>query len=153
MAGTIDKTVRAIFDKAIYLIAEQDDNTGKTITTDTREYEVRTVGLLNNLLDEVYPASDTYEVTEAGKRSALPDITDFADELDLDARICRDILPCGLAALLLAQENPELANYFQQLYEERLARAMAARPATFEDIDGDLGGAYGGIEHGEFGHW
>lgn len=153
MTTEIDKTVRAVFDKAIYLIGEQNDATGKTLTADTKEYEVRTIGILNNLLDVVYPASDTYAIQETGKRPALPDIVDFGDELDLDARIVRDVLPCGLAARLLSAEDPDLANYFQQLFEEHLARAMAAAPTAFESIDGDQEGPYGGIEHGEFGHW
>lgn len=153
MTAEIDRTVRAVFDKAIYLIGEQNDATGKTLTADTREYEVRTVGILNNLLDVVYPASDTYAVTEAGRRPALSDIVSFDDELELDARILRDVLPCGLAARLLAVEDPTLANYFQQLFEEHLARAMAATPAGFEDIDGSGGGPYGGLEHGQFGAW
>lgn len=153
MTAEIDKTVRAVFDKAIYLIGEQNDATGKTQTADTKEYEVRTVGILNNLLDVVYPASDTFAITERGKRPALPDIMGFDDELDLDARILRDVLPCGLAARLLAAEDPTLANYFQQLFEEHLALAMAATPTAFEDIGGDESGPYGGIEFGQFGHW
>lgn len=153
MEKRIDKTVQAVFDKAMYLIDAQNESTGKTGTADTREYEVRTVGILNNLLDVVYPASDTYAATEPGKRPALPDIRSFSDELELDAKIVRDVLPLGLAARLLAEENPPLANYFQQLFEEHLAWARSSAPAGFEDIDGDLGGPYGGIEHGEFSRW
>lgn len=153
METEINKTVQAIFDKAMYLIGEQDDATGRTQTVDTKEYEVRTVGILNNLLDVVYPASDTYTVKTPGKRPALPDIKAFTDELDLDARILRDVLPCGLAAQLLGQESPTLANYFQQLFEEHLARAMMAMPTGVEDIDADLGGPYGGLEFGQFGYW
>lgn len=149
----IDRTVQGVFDKTMYLIDAQNEATGKTMTTDTKEYEVRTVGILNNLLDVVYPYSDTYAVTTPGKRPALPDIRDFADELDLDAKILRDVLPLGLAARLLSEENPTLANYFQQLFEEHLARAGAGMPAGFEDIDGDLGGPYGGLEYGRFGRW
>lgn len=149
----IDKSVRGVFDKTMYLIDAQNESTGNTRTADTKEYEVRTVGVLNNLLDVVYPASDTYAVTQAGRRPALPDIRGFDDELDLDAKILRDVLPLGLAARLLAEENPTLANYFQQLFEEHLAWAKAGLPTGFEDIDGDLGGPYGGIEHGEFGRW
>lgn len=149
----IDKTVQAIFDKTMYLIDAQNEATGLTKTADTREYEVRTVGILNNLLDVVYPASDTYAVTEPGKRPALPDIQGFEDELDLDPKVLRDVLPCGLAARLLAEENPTLASYFQQLFEEHLVMAMNAVPVGFEDIDSEMNGPYGGIEHGEFGSW
>lgn len=149
----IDKTVQAVFDKAMWLIDANNESTGNTNTADTREYAVRTVGILNTLLDLVYPASDTYAVTEDGKRPALPDIAAFSDELDLDAKCLRDLLPKGLAAKLLAEENPQLANYFQQLFEEHLAEAMRSRPATVSVIDEDFGGPYGGIEYGEFGHW
>lgn len=143
----INKTVQAIFDKAMYLIDAQSESTGSTVNSDTQEYRVRTIGILNNLLDIVYPASDTYHLMEAGRRPALDDITEFEDELDLDARILRDVLPNGLAAKLLSEENPSLANYFQQCFEQGLAECKAMRPAVFESID------YGGIEYGEFGRW
>lgn len=149
----IDRTARAVFDKAMYLIDAQNESTGNTRNSDTREYEVRTVGILNNLLDAVYPASDTYAVGADGRRGALDDIAQLDDELDLDARILRDVLPNGLAAKLLSEENPTLANYFQQCFEQSLAAARAGRPAAFESIDGDVGGAYGGIEFGEFSRW
>ena len=147
----INRTVQAIFDKAMYLIDAQNESTGNTDTSDTREYKVRTIGILNNLLDVVYPASDTFAVGEDGKRPALGDITDFTDELDLDARILRDVLPNGLAAKLLSEENPTLANYFQQCFEQSLVEARARIPAGFESIDDSL--PYGGLEYGEFGRW
>lgn len=149
----IDKRVRAVFDKAMYLIDAQNESTGETRNVDTKEYEVRTIGILNNLLDVVYPASDTFQMGTDGKRPALDDILTFEDELDLDARVLRDVLPNGLAAKLLSEENPTLANYFQQCFEESLARAMAATPASFESVDGEDGGFYGGIEYGQLSRW
>lgn len=145
---SIDKTVQAVFDKAMYLIDAQNEASGNTNNADTQEYRVRTVGLLNNLLDKVYPASDTFHYTDDGKRPYLPDIKAFTDELDLDPRILRDVLPNGLAAKLLSEENPTLAGYFQQCFEEGLAESRRSVPASFEDI-----GGYGGIEYGEFGRW
>lgn len=149
----IDKSVQAIFDKAIYLIDAQNETTGATLTSDTTEYKVRTIGILNNLIDVVYPASSTYKSTNSGERPALDDITSFEDIIDLDARILRDVLPNGLAAKLLTEENPTLSNYFQQCFEEGLADARNRVPASFEEIDGQAGGAYGGIEYCEFSRW
>lgn len=149
----IDKTVQAIFDKAIYLIDGQNESNGVTDTIDTREYRVRTIGILNTLIDLVYPASSTYGIGPDGRRPALPDLHDFSDELDLDARILRDVLPNGLAAKLLSEENKELANYFQQCFEQSLAEARYGTPAVFEDMDDSPGGLYGGIEMGRFGSW
>ena len=123
----INRTVQAIFDKAMYLMDAQNESTGNTDT------------------------SDTFALGEDGKRPALGDITDFTDELDLDARILRDVLPNGLAAKLLSEENPTLANYFQQCFEQSLVEARARIPARFESIDDSL--PYGGLEYGEFGRW
>ena len=147
----INKTVQAVFDKAMYLMDAQNESTGSTDNSDTKEYKVRTIGILNNLLDLVYPASDTFAVGEEGKRPAPEDITSFEDELDLDPRILRDVLPNGLAAKLLSEENPTLADYFQQCFERSLAEARSRVPAGFEGIDDCL--PYGGIEHSQFGHW
>lgn len=143
----IDKTVQAVFDKAMMLIDAQNESTGSTMTSDTKEYQVRAVGILNTLLDEVYPCSDTFRYGEDGTRPALDDLVSFTDELDLDSRIVRSVLPNGLAAKLLSEENPSMANYFQQCYEEQLERARRSIPAEFETID-DYG-----IEYGEFGRW
>ena len=145
----IDKSVQAVFDKAMYLIDAQSENTGATNTADTADYRVRAIGILNTLLDAVYPYSDTYRMDDGGRRPALDDIRDFTDVLDLDARIVREVLPYGLAAKLLSEENPALSNYFQQSYEESLALARMSRPAVIEDIELP----YGGLEYGEFGRW
>lgn len=148
----IDKSVQAIFDKAMYLIDAQNEGTGSTVNTDTQGYRVRTIGILNNLLDEVYPFSDTYETPTDGKRPALEDIADFSDVLDLDALMLRQVLPYGLAAKLLSEENPNLANYFQQLYESSLQQARR-QPASFESLGDGAALPYGGIEYGEFAIW
>ena len=148
---TIDNRVQAIFDKAMYLIDAQSDSTGLTMTNHTKEFQVRTVGILNTLLDLVYPASSTFVPNPDGSPPALPDQTGFEDTLDLDPRILREVLPCGLAARLLNEEHPELASYFQQCFEESLADARIRRPACFQAVEEDL--PYGGIEHGRFGMW
>lgn len=145
----LNKTVQAVFDKAMYLIDAQNEQSGETIGSDTNEYRVRTIGILNVLLDAVYPASDTFRMNEDGTRPYLDDITGFSDELDLDAKILREVLPYGLAAKLLSEENPKLANFFQESYEEALATARYSRPAMFESIELP----YGGIEYGEFSRW
>lgn len=145
---SFDRTAQAVFDKAMYLIDAQNESTGITVTSDTKEYQVRAVGILNSMLDVVYPASDTFRLGADGKRPYLPDIKSLKDELDLDARCLRDILPNGLAAKLLSEENPNLAKYFQQTYEQGIVEARFGTPAAFEEVEG-----YGGIEYGQFGHW
>jgi hypothetical protein len=132
----------------MYLIDGQNESTGITVNSDTKEYQVRTLGIINTLLDSVYPASDTFRIGADGKRPYLPDVKDFKDELDLDARCLREILPNGLAAKLLSEENPQLAKYFQESFEQGIAEARFSVPSSFEDVED-----YGGIEYGQFGHW
>lgn len=148
---SIDLSVQGVFDKSMYLIDAQNENSGSTDNSDTTEYKVRTIGILNNLIDDVYPASDTFAIGEDGKRPALDDLTSFFDEIKMDPYIVRSVLPCGLAAKLLSEENPTLADFFWQLYEQRLAKARAGVPASFESIEDGL--PYGGIEYGEFARW
>lgn len=148
---SIDLRVQGVFDKAMYLIDAQNESTGSTDNSDTTEYKVRTLGILNNLIDDAYPASDTFAIGEDGKRPALDDLTSFSDEIKMDPYIVRSVLPCGLAAKLLSEENPTLADFFWQLYEQRLAKARAGVPASFESIEDGL--PYGGIEYGEFARW
>lgn len=148
---SIDLSVQGVFDKAMYLIDAQNESTGSTDNSDTTEYKVRTLGILNNLIDDAYPASDTFAIGEDGKRPVLDDLTSFSDEIRMDPYIVRSVLPCGLAAKLLSEENPTLADFFWQLYEQRLAKARAGVPASFESIEDGL--PYGGIEYGEFARW
>jgi hypothetical protein len=148
---SIDLSVQGVFDKSMYLIDAQNESTGSTDNSDTTEYKVRTLGILNNLIDDAYPASDTFAIGEDGKRPALDDLTSFPDEIKMDPYIVRSVLPCGLAAKLLSEENPTLADFFWQLYEQRLAKARAGVPASFESIEDGL--PYGGIEYGEFARW
>ena len=107
------------------------------------------IPILNILRIECFPASDTYAVTEPGKRPICPEIPDFDTPIGLDDGICQGVLPYGLAAHLLLDENPDVAAYFNQRYEQLLAEYRAGIPAAAEDIQ-DL---YGGIEYGCFASW
>ena len=79
-------TVQEIFDIAIRLMDSQNESTGATMTTDTKEYSLRTPSLLNSLLDQVYPYSDTYPGIASGpnvERPSLGSGTGRADNMDL----------------------------------------------------------------------
>lgn len=145
----VDLTVQGIFDKAMYLIDANNEYTGSTETTDTKEYKVKTIGILNSLLDLVYPYSSNYLDDETEGRPFVEDLQEFTDAVPMDAYICRSVLPYGLAARLLSSENAALSNYFQELFEEALEKAKRSMRASIGEVE-DL---YGGIEHGEFGSW
>lgn len=156
------QTVQFVFDMAIHLMDEQNESTGSTNTTDTHEYALRTPNILNTLLDQVYPYSDTYPEQTGGTRPSLVSLTSMEDYLDLDDYICRNVLPYGLAALLIREENPTQANFLWQTYLENLNTAKERLPSGgIESVENVYGGGiggesllgWGGIEYGEFGRW
>ena len=94
-------TVQQIFDIAIHLMDSQNESTGSTDTADTKEYKLRTVSLLNSVLDRAFPYSDNYrDALEAagGKRPICPKFSwprwalvfiQFAGELFHDLPVIR----------------------------------------------------------------
>lgn len=142
-------TAQWVFEKAMHLMDEANESTGNADIGETREYKNRTLPILNILRHECFPCSDTYKVTVHGKRPVCPEILDFETAIGLDDGLCQGVLPYGLAAHLLLDENPAMASYFQQRYEELLAQARLGVPTESEDIVN----LYGGIEHGRYGWW
>lgn len=113
---------------------EQNESNGKTRTQDTKEYEYRTLSILNVLCPELYPYSDTYPDIETAKRPIIPMLTAMNQEIGLDDAICRSILPYGLAAHLLLGEDDAKASFFNQRYQELLSQLKSRAMAVWEDI-------------------
>ena len=141
-------TAQRVFGLTMALMDEMSES-GATDTADTTEYKNRTLNILNVLRGELYPYSDTYLGDESGKRPIAVVIQNFTDEIALDDYICQSILPYGLAAHLLLDENPSSASFFQQKYDELKVGLARGMPKTSEDIE-DI---YGGFSHCEFGRW
>lgn len=120
-------TGQAIFEKAMALA----DAKGE----DTQEYKNRAVSLLNILTGELYPYSDTFTAVEGGKRPVATLIRSLSDTVDLDDYCAGSILPYGLAAHLLTTEDPNLASFLQQRYDEMRALVARGFPQEFEAIE------------------
>jgi hypothetical protein len=151
-SGTSGQT---IFDMAITLMDEMDDS-GKTDWSDTTEYKNRALNILNVLRGEVYPYSDTYKTQKKqypGKRPVCPIMESLEDEIGIDDVLAQTVLPYGLAAHLLLDENNSMAGFFQQRYEELLRRLGNNIPAEWESILNAYGAAGAEIEYGQFGSW
>lgn len=134
-------TPEMVLELTIALTDNQDEN-GNYKITDNNEYRYRTLQILNTLIPELYPYSDTYKITEKGKRPIIPYLTDFEEDIDLDDYICRSVLPEGLAAWLLMTEDPSSASTHLQVYEERKANLARGMPAESEQIVDVYGGGY-----------
>ena len=142
MATTADQ----VFAMAMALMDQLQQNTGAADTAANGEYRRRTLDILNILRVELYPASDTYRAGEPGRRPVCPEIADFQSEIGLDDGLCQGVMPYGLAAHLLLEEDPASASYFNQRYEELLSAVRSGIPSRFGPIEE----VYGGIEMGEF---
>ncbi len=158
-------TCSDVFDLAMGLMDEVDLNTVSTKTVDTKEYRARTPFILETLLRELYYASDTFNDPHqpTGKRPVPPSVIQtgvtvtsanlesfMMRSLDLDDFVARTILPYGLAAHLLLQEDVQSASFFQQRYEELLRWYRSSIPNDFESVV-DVYGI--GNEYGYFSRW
>ena len=142
-------TAQDVFEASMALMDELNEASGAADTADTKEYKNRTLPILNILIGEIYPYSDTYKSRNAGKRPIVTAISGFDSSIGLDDYICRSVLPYGLAAHLLIDENPTSASFFQQRYDELKAMLRLGFPAEFEPIE-DI---YGGLGCGDFARW
>ena len=154
-----------VFDLAIGLMDEVDLETVETRTVYTKEYRARTPFIIETLLRELYYASDTFNDPRqpAGKRPIPPYIIPsgvkltkdnleqyMSKTIELDDFVARTILPYGLAAHLLIQEDVQTASFFQQRYEELLRWYKSSIPSDWEPIWNVFGMAN---EHGHYSRW
>lgn len=147
-------TAQNVFDAAMGLMDEVNEQSGATDTADTREYKNRTLLILNVLRGELYPYSDTYEYGEVGKRPIAAVIENFTDRIGLDDYICQSVMPYGLAAHLLLDENPTAASFFNGRYEELKANLARGLPQVSVDIEDVYGwGPGGGLTYNQFARW
>ena len=128
-----------VFEQAIALMDSGDEVSGEIDAGTTRAYRHRTLGILNLLGQECagYAADGVWTP-----------LNDFTHPLPLADDVCQGVLPYGLAAHLLLEEDPAAASFFQQRYEELLER-WRRRQARYEELEIP----HGGVELGEDGRW
>ena len=133
-------TVQQVFDIAIYLIDEQSESTGSTMTVDTQEYKFRALPILNSIIPGLYPYSGNYNKGTSGRPSPRQLDTEDPQNPDMDQRIPLDdtlslsVLPYYLAARLVFAENEELAAWMKNEGREMLLSLQNKVPADFEQI-------------------
>ena len=142
-------TAQQVFEFAMDLMDERGAD-GFIPAGDTAEYRNRTLSILNMLRGELYPYSDSYSSDGEEGRPIATYIKNFTVPIELDDHICQSVMPWGLAAALLVDENPSVASYFQQKYDENKALLQKGLPTVSEDIIDVYGG---GFEYNEFGRW
>ena len=139
-------TVQDVFDKMLTIIDAVDD-------ADVSDYENRTIGIINVLAGELYMYSDNWAVAEKGKRPIVTPVTAFTDTIGLDDYICRTVMPYGLAAHLMLQEDTTTASYAQQRYDELKAKLAEGLPQESEDVVDVYSGVDGKWYNPATGQW
>lgn len=142
-------TAKWVFERAMALMDSLSDGSGLADISDNTEYKNRTISILNMLRMECFPFSDTYQITRPGKRPICPPVKTLDDNISLDDAIAQGVLPYGLAAHLLLDENPQTAAFFNERYQELLFGMRTGIPASVEPIRDE----YGSVEYGSFGRW
>ena len=114
--------VQDIYDITMALMDEMKDNTTVDSTPEVdypqnRDYQARTPGILTILQTQVVMFLKRFGADiDFNER-----LETMEDEVELDDSICMGVLPYGLAARLLGQEDKDLSSYFSNLYETNLA--------------------------------
>lgn len=132
--------IQEVFDIAIHLMDEQNESNGATVTSDTNEYKVRTISILNAILPGLYPYSDNYDTSVPGRPTVPPLLVDnyakpdFTQMIPVDDTLARGVLPYALAAHLLAGENDELSAWMMQRYNLMLGDLRSRIPGEWEPI-------------------
>lgn len=108
--------VKDIYDITMALMDEMKDanniNSKPVADYSTKDYIARTPGILTILQTEVI-----IELKKSGADvDTLEKLNTMNDEVELEDDICMGVLPYGLAARLLGQEDTALSNYFSSLY-------------------------------------
>jgi hypothetical protein len=153
----MSQTIQTIFDIALAHMDEVDAQNTEAVSVD---YALRTPGIVTALYPECFRRDTKYRESMEAATGAYPHrqrpgalvFHALEDEVPLDDELCLSVMPYGLAAALLADENPPLAQFFQQRYEELLQAAETIRPLVrqpsdwepIEDVYGGLGDPYQG---------
>ena len=141
-----------VFDAAMNIIDELND-AGEADHGDTKEYKNRALFIINVLRGELYPYSDTYRNTNNRTRPIVSVVENFEDTIDLDDYICQTVMPYGLAAHLIMDENPTVASFCQQRYEELLRMLQKGFAQVSQDIVDVYSPGGGGYFDPETGEW
>lgn len=132
--------VQQIFDMAMDLMDEADENSGSTDTMDTKEYKIRTISILNSGIQVLYPYSSNFNRTGTGRPVAEPLMADnrkepeFSQMIPIDDALSLALLPFYLASLLRAGEDSEFSARMMNEFNRAFYDLRANLPGEFEQI-------------------
>lgn len=120
-------TAKQVYDMALVLIDEVLE-TGNIVADQPKYYQAKALSIMTMLQTELLPSDITPVV-----------LSDINDELTVDDRLALLVLPYGVAAHLLIQEDANTASFFNARYEELKIKKRATQK-PIEDKYNILGG-------------
>lgn len=120
-------TAKQVYQQALVLIDEVLE-TGSISADQPDYYEAKAKSILTTLQAELMKPNETPVV-----------ITDVNQKMLLSDRISLTVLPYGLAAHLLLQEDPNAASFYNARYDE-MKRKIPTSIQSIEDVNDVLGG-------------
>jgi hypothetical protein len=121
---------QTIYDITMSLMDER-KNDGSVDTNSTKDYLARSPGILTVLQTEII-----MELKKVGADvETLDEIKKMDADIDLEDDICLGIIPYGLAAQLLLQEDASLSNYFASKYDENRSQYLRRFRELAKQID------------------
>jgi len=137
-------TCQEIYDITMALMDEMLDN-GAVDYNSTKDYTARTPGILTILQTQIV----MYFKSRGIDIDTLERLTTMEDTVELDDDICMGVLPYGLAARLLGQEDTQMSSYFSQLYNDGLAKAAESSDDKPKGVQLSGNNIYGLFEAGD----
>lgn len=119
-------TAGEIFECAMALIDELDGD-GGAYSAETEAYAHRAPAIISSLAEEARRLKG-----QRGEYGILDDLEDIVE--DVDDSYAAGILPYGLAAALIHDENPASADFLEARFEELRDRYSLRSPASMESI-------------------
>ncbi len=113
------KTAREIYQKSLAIL-------GIAENENTEAYLQRAPHLINLLLAENSELDEALKGKGANSGGSTLQISSLTEPLGVEDVILFSLIPLGLAALLIQEEEPERASFFMQLYQ-REKSALRAR--------------------------
>ncbi len=129
-------TAQWVFEKAMS-IADQLSDTGQFDNEYNVDLKARALPILNVLRFECAMASGEFTSRlRPGKHFVPNEITSWEAKLDgIDDAVAQGAMPYGLAAHLMLDEDPDMASFCNQRYEEMLAVFRVRTQQVFEPIE------------------
>lgn len=86
--------------------------------SDREDYAVFWNDVLNLLLAETFDLNNALRASVGKPRlTEIPRVTTLDDEISYEQKIVRAVLPLGGAAYLFLEDEPQIAGYYAELYQ------------------------------------